>query len=58
MGLPDSNKGGARGHVLISIPYGGLYKGLDREFHPCRSLQIPSRIRYNFLCVSFVAYWL
>lgn len=38
MGLPDSNKDGARGHVLVSGPWSGLYKGLDREFHPRCSL--------------------
>ncbi|RVW32190.1 hypothetical protein CK203_080087 [Vitis vinifera] len=43
--LPNSNKGGARGHVLVYGPYGGLYKGPNREFHPHRSLQIPGNKR-------------
>lgn len=58
MGLPDSNKNGAMWHILVSGPWSGLYEGLDREFHPWRSLQILSRICSCVLCLFFVACWL
>ncbi|KAL6334120.1 hypothetical protein AAG906_004551 [Vitis piasezkii] len=35
-----------RSHATRTFrPYGGLYKGPDREFHPHRSLQIPGKKR-------------
>ncbi|RVX23748.1 hypothetical protein CK203_000026 [Vitis vinifera] len=44
-GLSDSNKGGARGHILVLGPWVGLLESPNREFHPHRSLQIPGKKR-------------
>ena len=33
-GLPDLNKDGAMGHILVSDPWNGLYEGSNKEFHP------------------------
>ena len=52
-GLPDSNKGEAKGHVLVSDPWSGLYEGSNRVFYPQRSLKILSRICPCNLCSSF-----
>lgn len=41
-GLPDSNKGWAKGHVLVSSPWSGLTEGPDKLFKLTRSLKIPS----------------
>ena len=49
-GLPDSNKGGAKGHVLVRGPWAGLIEHLERDFHPNCSLKIPSRD--GFECLS------
>ncbi|KAL6340307.1 hypothetical protein AAG906_040744 [Vitis piasezkii] len=52
-GLPDSNKGGARGHVLVFGPWASMFEGPDREFHPLYSLHIPDRMRCSFfMCHS------
>ena len=56
MGLPDSNKGGAMRHILFLGPWAGLLESPDREFHLHRSLQIPGRIGYSFLCLLPIAY--
>ena len=55
-GLLDSNKVGAKGHVLVSGPWAGLLKHPDRDFFPRRTLHIPGRIGYDFFCLSFVVY--
>ena len=55
-GLSDSNKGGTRGHILVLGPWVGLLESPDREFHPHRSLQIPSRIGCSFLYLLLIAY--
>lgn len=33
-GLPNSNKGEAKGHVLVSGPWSGLYEGSNKVFYP------------------------
>lgn len=53
-GLPDSNKGGTKGHVLVYGPWNGLCEGTSRECHPRCSLKIPSRICSYDLCSSLV----
>lgn len=42
-GLLNSNKGGAKGQVLVRGLWVGLVKHPDRDFCPCFSLQIPGR---------------
>ena len=39
--LPDSNKGAARGHVLVKGLWAGLTVRLDRQFAPNQSLKSP-----------------
>ena len=52
-GLPDSNKGGDRGHVLVFGPWASMFEGPEREFHPLYSLHIPDRMRCSFfMCHS------
>ena len=41
-GLPDSSKGWAKGHVLVSDPCNGSTKGSDKLFKPTQSLVISS----------------
>ena len=41
--LPDSNKGGAKGHVLVRGPWAGLLEHPERDFCPNNSLKLPSR---------------
>ena len=41
--LPDSNKGGAKGHVLVKGPWAGLSEHSEREFSPNYSLKLPGR---------------
>ena len=43
MGLPDSNKRGAKGHVLVRGPWAGLMEHPERDFRPNYSLKIPGR---------------
>ena len=42
-GLPDSNKGGAKGHVLVRGALVGLMEHPERYFSPNHSLKIPGR---------------
>ena len=42
-GLPESNKGGAKGHVLVWGPWAGLIKHLERDFRPNFSIKIHGR---------------
>ena len=42
-GLPNSNKGGAKGHVLVWGPWVGLMEHPERDFRPNCSLKIPGR---------------
>lgn len=39
-GFPNSNKGGAKGHVLVWGPWAGLIEHPERDFHPNCSLKI------------------
>ena len=59
-GLPNSNKGRTKGHILISGPWDGLYEGSGREFYPRCSLEIPNRICFYNPYLSFVviSFWL
>lgn len=41
--LPKSNKGGAKGHVLVWGPWVGLMEHPERDFRPNCSLKIPGR---------------
>lgn len=41
--LPDSNKGRAKGHVLVRGPWAGLIKHPERDVCPKFSLKIPGR---------------
>ena len=41
--LPNSNKGGTKGHVLVRGPWVGLIKHLKGDFRPNFSLKIPGR---------------
>lgn len=52
--LPDSGKGGAKGHVLISSPLSGLSEGSNRGFTPQRSLEISSMICLCNFCSFFI----
>ncbi|KAL6319916.1 hypothetical protein AAG906_036990 [Vitis piasezkii] len=40
--LPDSNKRGAKGHVLVRGPWAGLLEHPERDFCPNNSLKLPS----------------
>lgn len=42
IGLPDSNKGWAKWHILVSDPWSGSTKGSNKLFKPTRFLEIPS----------------
>lgn len=42
-GLPDSNKGRAKGHVLVWGPWAGLIEHPEKDFHPNCSLKILGR---------------
>lgn len=42
-GLPDSNKGGAKGHALVKGAWVGLMEHPERDFSPNCSLKIPGR---------------
>ena len=41
--FPDSNKEGAKGHVLVRGPWAGLMEHPERDFRPNYSLKIPGR---------------
>ena len=43
IGLPNSNKGGAKGHALVRGAWAGLIEHLERDFYPNHSLKIPGR---------------
>lgn len=51
--LPDSGKGGSKGHVLISSPWSGPFEGPNRVFTPQRSLEISSMICFCNFCSFF-----
>ena len=38
--LPDLNKGGAKGHVLVRVPWVGLEEHPKRDFSPNYSLKL------------------
>ena len=41
--LPDSTKGGAKGHVLVRGSWAGLLEHLERPFSPNHSLELPGK---------------
>lgn len=51
-GLPDLNKSGAKGHVLVRGPWASLVEHPDKDFYPCFSLIIPDRDYFvrSFTC--------
>lgn len=52
IGLPDSTKGAARGHVLVKGPWAGLMVHWEKEFVPNQSLKVlgKNRLSLIFLC--------
>ena len=55
--LPNSNKGWAKGHVLVLDPWSGLSKGSDRVFTLQCSLEITSKLcLYHFHLVLLLFY--
>lgn len=48
-GLPDSNKGGAKGHVLVRGPWADLMEHPERDFSPNCSLKILGRRGFECL---------
>ena len=53
--LPDSNKGGAKGYVLVRGHWVGLSEPPKREFTPNRSLTLPGRVALG-VCPVLVFY--
>ena len=53
IGLPDSNKGGAKGHVLVRGLWAGLIEHPKMDFRPNFSLRIPSKngFEHSFSCL-------
>ena len=45
--LPDSNKGGAKGHVLVKGLWVGLLEHPERKFSPNRLLTLPGRVAFR-----------
>ena len=45
--LSDSNKGGAKGHVLVRGIWAGLLKHQEREFSPNHLLTLPGRVAFR-----------
>ena len=43
IGLPNSNKGEAKGHALVRGAWAGLIEHLQRDFYPNHLLKIPGR---------------
>ena len=41
--LPDSNKEGAKGHVLVRAPWADLSEHPERDFYPNYLLKLPGR---------------
>ena len=52
--LLDSNKGGAKGHVLVRGPWAGLAKHLERDFNPNCLLKLSGR--GSFWCPFLVEF--
>lgn len=52
-GLPNSNKGGAKEHVLVRGPWDGLVEHPKRDFRPNFSLRIPGKdgFEHSFSCL-------
>ena len=55
--LPDSMKGGAKGHVLVKGVWSGLSEHLEIAFSPNRSLALPGKVAFGacpaFACCYF-----
>ena len=45
--LPDSNKGGAKGYVLVKGHWASLSEPPEREFSPNHSLTLPGRVAFG-----------
>ena len=50
--LPDSTKGGAKGHVLVKGVWAGLSEHSERAFSLNRSLVLPGRVAFG-VCPAF-----
>ena len=50
--LPDSTKGGAKGHVLVKGVWAGLSEHSERVFSLNRSLALPGRVPFG-VCLTF-----
>ena len=48
-GLPNLNKWGAKGHVLVRGPWASLMEHPERDFRPNCSMKIPSRSGFERL---------
>ena len=44
--LPDSNKGGAKGYVLVKGPWASLSEDQERDFCPSYSLKLTGRCSF------------
>ena len=49
IGLPNSNKGEAKGHALVRGAWTGLIEHLEMDFYPNHSLKIPGRDDFEHL---------
>ena len=54
--LPDSMKGGAKGHVLVKGVWAELSEHPERLFSPNRSLVLPGRVAFR-VCPAFVCWF-
>ena len=56
--LPDSTKGGAKGHVVVRGIWAGLWGHPDRSFSPNHSLDLPGKSVCKFCPAIMLLYWL
>ena len=56
--LPNSTKGGAKGHVLVRGVWVGLQGHLERPFSPNHSLKLPGKSVYGSYPTFILLYWL
>ena len=55
--LPDSMKGGAKGHVLVRGAWAGFLEHSERPFSPNHSLELPGKLVFGD-CLAFVLLFL
>ena len=56
--LPDSTKGGAKGHVLVRAAWAGLLGHPERPFSPNHSLELPGKLACRSCSAFILLYWL